>query len=51
MAHHEHATSEVPAELLARHSNGWKSFTTATTTACVAVAGLLVLMLVFLVIL
>jgi hypothetical protein len=48
MAHDQHATADVPKELLARHQEGWSAFTRATTLSCVAIAGILILMLVFL---
>lgn len=48
MAQNSHTTPDVPADLIASRQAGWKAFTRFTVVNCVAIAGILVLMLVFL---
>ena len=42
------STSAVPSDLVAERRLGWHDFTRATVITCVAVAGVMVLMLLFL---
>ncbi|HEU0117767.1 MAG TPA: preprotein translocase subunit SecE [Alphaproteobacteria bacterium] len=48
MGNHSSTPPQVPADYVAERVAGWHAFTRFTFIQCVAVAGLLVLMLVFL---